>query len=162
MKCERCRFAPPSDAEGFSDECYHFETNGVVWKDGSYGCTLHYQTLAAEERRYLNYLSDMGTDMGIEEEYRVKGWNMDATVNNCKHMLGMDRGSRFLHRHGKVYYSAYRNYWCNNGDKLDFDLLCSFGVMEKSQRREYVYYYLTDEGLRWLGNKLGLVISVRN
>ena len=45
MKCERCRFAPPVDAEGFQDECPFFDEHGKEYKDGSYGCTMNYQTL---------------------------------------------------------------------------------------------------------------------
>lgn len=164
MKCAKCKYAPQPDAEGYEDGCYHFEEDGCIWKDGSYGCTLNPMTLAAEERKYLNYIGEMGTAMGLEEDFRHKGISMEMTIDNCKHMIGYSKGSRVLHRNGKVYYKAYRNYWCNNGTKLNFDILCQpvYGYMEKSERKEYVYYYLTPAGLEWLGRKLGLQISLRD
>lgn len=78
MKCENCRFAPVSDAEGFVDECGYFEQYGTTWKDGKEGCTLHWKTLQKNEDEYSDYLGKMGEEMGKLWNARNEGFKEGA------------------------------------------------------------------------------------
>jgi hypothetical protein len=79
-------------------------------------------------------------------------------------MIGYDHHipPKVYHRHGKVFYKAYRNYWSNGKrEKPDFEYMChkTFGYMAKQvDANGYVTYYLTEDGLRWLGNRMHLTI----
>ena len=80
MHCERCPFAPVPDYETGTAECYHFETHGVEWKDGEYGCTLHYKTLEKEARLYDKYIEEMADGIAkmLEEEHIIHARNCGA------------------------------------------------------------------------------------
>lgn len=164
MKCEFCRFAPPVNADGFQDECPMFEKHGITWKDGREGCTVSYNHLLAQEQEYYDQLAEYATDWGLDHDFENHGWDMDMTIKHCKHMIGFDRHvpPKVYHRHGKVFYRAYRNYWGNGKrEKPDFEYMCSntFGYMEKVVSDEgMITYCLTDKGLEWLGRKISIVI----
>lgn len=159
MKCDFCRFAPPVNSEGYQDECSLFDLYGKVWKDGREGCTCSYQTLAKNERIHDRALGDYATAWGLEHDFGNHGWDVNKTIESCKHMIGFHKSSVY-HRHGRAFYKAYRNYWCGE-PREDFDYMChkSFGLMEYRDSAQYRYYYLTEAGLRWLGNKLSVVIK---
>lgn len=164
MKCEFCRFAPPVNADGYQDECSLFDLYGTVWKDGKEGCTMSYQTLAKNERMYDEAMADMAAAWGLEHDFENHGWDIEKTIEHCKHMVGYDHHipPKVYHRHGRAFYKAYRNYWGNGKEeKPDFEYMChkAFGFMEKQvDSNGYVTYYLTEDGLRWLGNKLHVTI----
>lgn len=159
MKCEYCKYAPPVGPEGEQDECYHFEKQGTIWKDGQYGCTCHPKTLEKESQLYAEHLGWMGTCMGLEMDFSNHGWDIEKTVEACKHMIGFHE-RKVYHRHGKAFYKAYRNYWCGT-PREDFELMCksAFELMEYRDSKEYRYYYLTDRGLKWLGGRLRVNIK---
>lgn len=103
MKCEYCRFAPPVNADGYQDECSLFDKYGTVWKDGKEGCTMSPQTLAKNERMYDEAMADMATAWGLEHDFENHGWDIEKTIEHCKHMIGFDHHipPKVYHRHGK-------------------------------------------------------------
>ena len=162
MRCDNCKFAPPADADGFEDECGYFEKYGKTFKDGSYGCTLHYKTLEKFSKRHDEDISWQGLIMGLEMDFATNGFNMDKTISDCKHMIGLDRASKIYHRNGHAYYKAYRNGWgTGKQEKPDFEVMCHkvFGLMNKRVSEQgNVFYHLTDLGIEWLSMQLGVVI----
>ena len=166
MKCDRCRFAPPVNSEGYQDECGCFDKYGTIWKDGSEGCTLSYQTLAKNERVHDEIMGEYATDWGLEYDFENHGWDMQETINSCAHMVGLWISNGVVkgdiyHRHGKAFYKAYRNYY--GGFREDFDYMThkTFGYMTKKDGQEYPFYHLTDRGLKWLSRKLKVKITMR-
>lgn len=167
MKCDYCRFAPPVNSEGYQDECSLFDKYGKEWKDGSYGCTMNYNHLAAQERKHDEYLAEYATDWGLEHDFENHGWDMGNTINGCAHMVGLDVMKdgkvygKVYHRHGKAFYKAYRNYY--GGQRDDFDYMChkTFGYMTREDGDIYPFYHLTDSGLKWLGRQLKITIKER-
>ena len=164
VKCERCRFAPPADSEGFQDECGLFEKYGTVWKDGSYGCTMNYQTLQKLEDEHMADMGNMGEDMGVEMDFDNRGWKIDDAISVMMHMIGMfPEGARKTYkRHGKVFYRPYRNYFAGQNKYLDY-FSGSLGLCEKWEGtgstvengvvkgKPMPYYALTRTGLNFLG-----------
>lgn len=161
MKCEYCRFAPLVNADGYQDECSLFDLYGTVWKDGKEGCTMSPQTLAKNERMHDKAMADMATAWGLEHDFENHGWDIDKTVKHCLHMVGYGRSKEY-YRHGKHYMKAYRNYWYGKM-RDDFEYMCrkTFGYMERTVSSDdgYVYYSLTEEGLKWLGRKTKMIIK---
>ena len=163
MKCEFCRFAPPVNADGYQDECSLFDLYGIVWTDGREGCTMSYKTLEKNERMHDEAMADMATAWGLEHDFENHGWDIEKTIEHCKHMIGYDHHMppKVYHRHGKAFYKAYRNYWYGKM-RDDFEYMChkTFGYMVRTMPSDdgYVYYSLTKDGLRWLGNRMHLTI----
>ena len=84
-------------------------------------------------------------------------------INNAKHAIGLDNKKPY-HRHGKAFYRPYRNYFCTdkNDDVWTVLTLAGYaGCDSTADDAEIVNYYLTPEGLEWLGSKLGVVIIYR-
>lgn len=161
MKCERCEFAPPVGPEGGQDECGCFEKYGTVWKDGSYGCTLNYQTLRKWDEERMNDMGDMGTDMGVKMDFDNRGWDMEQAIRNMMHMVGMyPEGCRHAYkRHGKIFYKPYRNYWAGFNKYLDYFIKLDITRrIEPKITGDMPYYILTDEGRRFLGRHLNVTI----
>lgn len=161
MKCEFCKFAPPVNADGYQDGCSLFDLYGIVWKDGKEGCTVAYQTLAKNEREHDKAMCEYATEWGLEHDFENHGWDMDRTVKDCLHMVGHGQSKEY-HRHGKHYMKAYRNYWYGKM-RDDFEYMCrkTFGYMARTLPSDdgYVYYSLTEEGLKWLGRKTNMIIK---
>lgn len=81
-------------------------------------------------------------------------------INLAKHCIGLDRKKPYI-RHGKKFYRPYRNYFATGRNHDDWDVMVDAGYAkrneEQNQHRGYTYW-LTREGLDWLGNKLGITI----
>ena len=161
MKCDKCKYAPVPSYEGDCDECPHWETHGVVWKDGSEGCTMHPKTLEKLENEFDSYLEMMGCGMALEMLIEEQDIDRDQLIKDCKHMIGFDNSPRIYHRKGKAYYTAYRNGWGNGQtNKKSFDAMVSAGFMTKRVSEQgNVFYHLTKVGLLWLGNALNTIIK---
>ena len=162
MKCERCRFAPPVDAEGFQDECPFFNEHGKEYKDGSYGCTMNYQTLQKLQDEHDEDLAAFADDWGTKEDFKRKGWDYQHAIRNMMHMIGMwPEGLRHAYkRHGKIFYKPYRNYWSGNNKYLDY-FSGALGIVEKTEpasEGKQPFYRLTDYGLKYLGRQLDVKI----
>ena len=165
MKCETCKFAPPPDSEGFQDECGYFEEYGKVWKDGSEGCTLNYQTLQKLDDEYTESLGNMGEDMGTEMDFENRGWDMEDAIRNMKHMIGMyPEGLRHTYkRYGTTFYKPYRNYWSGKNKYLEYFTklgICEKWVNEGCIPKDVPNYALTRAGLNFLGRHIK--VNIRN
>ena len=119
--------------------------------------------LTAVPPMYDEAMADMATAWGLEHDFENHGWDIEKTIEHCKHMIGFDHHipPKVYHRHGKAFYKAYRNYWYGKM-RDDFEYMChkTFGYMVRTLPSDdgYVYYSLTEDGLRWLGNKMHLTI----
>lgn len=156
MKCERCRFAPPVEADGYQDECIYFEKYGITWKDGQEGCTLTHAQLKKYEDEYDEYLGNMGTDMGLEMDFEQKGLDLGKAVDLCRHMIGMDNRRTYI-RHGKKFYKPYRNYFC--GYQKELHVLARHRICEEIPDK-YTLYKLTRSGFGWLERQLKIRITL--
>lgn len=149
----RCDYCPLFNG----DTCPETENEyGIEHKDGTLGCRHPRSWANKRSKEYSDYLGDMGTDMGIEMSLTESELKM--AIENCKHMIGLDRKKPYT-RHGKAFYKPYRNYYCDtqNGNKV-LDKLPSF-IISKRNSDKYTWYTLTSDGLRWLGRQLKIVIK---
>lgn len=157
MKCEACRFAP-----GMEEDCPFWDEYGTVWKDGREGCTVSYQHVLKLEREHDKDYWIMGTEMGLEMDFEHHGLNMEKAVEDSMHMIGLDmlKHKPYI-RHGKKFFKPYRNYWAGFNPELDYMSHDAFGFVEKQEPKiagGMPYYYLTREGLDWLGRQLKITI----
>lgn len=161
MKCDSCPFAPPAGPEG-ADECPMFDRYGTEWKDGRCGCTLSYSHLKKLDQERDRDYAIMGMEMGLEIDFKHHGLSMERAVDNAKHMIGLDMLKHKPYtRHGRKYYKPYRNYWAGFNAELDYMSHKAFGLIDKVDAKkpyEMPFYYLTREGLDWLGRRIGVTI----
>lgn len=154
MRCDYCPLGSDEDVCPEAEGRY-----GIEHKDGVLGCTHPWSWVKKRDNDYCNYLGDMGMDMGIEMSFTTE--ELTRVIDICKHMIGLDCESPY-HRHGKAFYKPYRNYYCDIAtgnsllDRLPNDIVKSWLKSEKT-----TWYSLTDDGLRWLGRQLNIVI-IRN
>ena len=157
MKCDACRFAP-----GPEDDCPMWNQYGTTWKDGREGCTVSYQRLLKLDAEHDKYLGIMGLEMGLEMDFEHHGLSMEKAVDHAKHMIGMDNPRHKPYkRHGKLFYKPYRNHWAGYDAELNYMSHEAFGLIEKHEAGkpcEMPFYYLTREGLDWLGRRIGVTI----
>lgn len=153
MRCDCCPLCPVDDY----DVCIESEGKyGIEHADGMSGCRHPRNWAEKRNEEYCNYLGDMGTDMGIEMMFSED--DLKKAIELCKHTIGLDH-SKPYHRHGKVFYKPYRNYFAasSNGEKL-LDRLSGL-VVERRETERSVIYRLTPDGLKWLGRQLNITIK---
>ena len=78
----------------------------------------------------------------------------------AKHCIGLDHKKPYK-RHGRYFYRPYRNYYDAGGKDVEiWDTMVSVGYAAagKKDRDGGCMYWLTREGLDWLGEKLGIQI----
>ena len=163
MKCDFCKYAPSPGQEGDCDECPFWDKYGTVWKDGRDGCTVHPATIKKLDRMRDQDFADMGLDMGIEYDFEHRGISMDETVENAKHTVGMDqKRHKPYHRHGKLFYTPWRNWWTGRNEAFEYFCEPVIGLMKKTES-DYliggVGYHFTRSGLDWLGRQIGVKIN---
>lgn len=80
-------------------------------------------------------------------------------IELAKHFIGLDRKKPYT-RHGKKFYRPYRNYFVSSRNHEDLDVMVSAGYIERGEENQHggYTYYMTREGLDWLGNELGIKI----
>ena len=129
---------------------------GIEHADGMLGCRHPKNWAKKRDKEHTEYLSDMGTDMGVE--LCISEDELKIAVDYCKHMVGLDY-ERPYQRHGKLFYKPYRNHWeaPANGNKI-LDKLPRFLVTREADEMG-VLYALTVDGLKWLGRQLKITIK---
>ena len=150
MRCDCCPLAPYDDICPESEGEY-----GIEYKDGSLGCRHPRNWVEKRDNECSEYYGNMGTDMGIEMS--LNELELDAAINFCKHMVGLDHKSPY-HRHGKAFYKPYRNYYEAPQDGNPILDKLPFIVIERRQGAMSVWYSLTKQGLAWLGRQLKITI----
>lgn len=81
-------------------------------------------------------------------------------VDVASHAIGLDR-RRPYQRHGKRWYRPYRNYFYTVPKCSDYALwetLESAGYANSQASEQGVMFWLTRDGLDWLGNQIGVHI----
>lgn len=153
MRCDCCPLCPIAE----DDMCPESEGEyGIEHADGMLGCRHPKNWVKKRDEEHTEYLSDMGTDMGVE--LCVSEDELKIAVDYCKHMVGLDY-ERPYQRHGKLFYKPYRNHWeaPANGNKI-LDKLPRFLVTREADEMG-VLYALTVDGLKWLGRQLKITIK---
>lgn len=84
---------------------------------------------------------------------------MNDYIKLAKHFIGLGRNKPYI-RHGKKFYRPYRNYYASGRKHEDLDLMVDSGYAERDEENQHggYTYYLTREGLDWLGKELGITI----
>lgn len=86
--------------------------------------------------------------------------NKNIYIDLASHAIGLDHKKPYK-RHGKLFYRPYRNYYdASPKDCEAWDLMVDAGVAKAGKKDRYGgrMYWLTREGLDWLGEKLGITI----
>lgn len=80
-------------------------------------------------------------------------------VDLAAHCIGLDRKKPYT-RHNNRFYRPYRNYFASGKDHEDWDVMTLAGYAERGDADSHggYMYYMTREGLDWLGEKLGIHI----
>ena len=153
MRCDCCPLCPIAE----DDVCPESEGEyGIEHADGMLGCRHPKNWAKKRDEEHTEYLSDMGTDMGVE--LSISEDELKIAVDYCKHMVGLDY-ERPYQRHGRLFYKPYRNHWeaPANGNKI-LDKLPRFLVTREADEMG-VLYALTVDGLKWLGRQLKITIK---
>lgn len=153
MRCDCCPLCPIAE----DDVCPESEGEyGIEHADGMLGCRHPKNWAKKRDEEHTEYLSDMGTDMGVE--LCISEDELKIAVDYCKHMVGLDY-ERPYQRHGRLFYKPYRNHWETpaNGNKI-LDKLPRFLVTREADEMG-VLYALTVDGLKWLGRQLKITIK---
>lgn len=151
MRCDCCPLADPEDGCPENEGKY-----GIEHKDGMLGCKHPRNWVEKRDKEYSDYLSDMGLDMIIEMSNSKS--EIDKMIEICKHTIGLDYKKPY-HRHGKAFYKPYRNYFCDRetGNRL-LDRL-SNNIVNVERSENHTWYWLTADGLKWLGRQLNITIK---
>ena len=86
--------------------------------------------------------------------------NDNIYINLAKHCIGIDHKKPYK-RHGRYFYRPYRNYYDAVGkDVKILDAMVNAGYAEAGRKNRYGgrMYWLSRQGLDWLGEKLGIHI----
>lgn len=153
MRRDCCPLCPIAE----DDVCPESEGEyGIEHADGMLGCRHPKNWAKKRDEEHTEYLSDMGTDMGVE--LCISEDELKIAVDYCKHMVGLDY-ERPYQRHGRLFYKPYRNHWeaPANGNKI-LDKLPRFLVTREADEMG-VLYALTVDGLKWLGRQLKITIK---
>ena len=82
-------------------------------------------------------------------------------IETAKHMIGMDYKKPYK-RHGRMLYRPYRNFFAaGRGGEPELDWLVSQGRSIMRVAEPGIHgsnYYLTRDGLDWLGDAIGVHI----
>lgn len=81
-------------------------------------------------------------------------------IDLASHCIGLNRKKPYK-RHGRYFYRPYRNYYAAVGKGVeDWDMMVAAGYAEAGEENGHGgrMYWLTREGLDWLGEKLGIHI----
>ena len=71
-------------------------------------------------------------------------------VQIATHMIGLNYKRPYI-RHGRRYYKPYCNYFCSALSGPDYETL-------RKMEKKGIYFWMTREGLDWLGEKIRIQI----
>ena len=86
--------------------------------------------------------------------------NGNIYIDLASHCIGLDYKKPYK-RHGRYFYRPYRNYYGAGGKDVEiWDVMVEAGYAAagKKDREGGRMYWLTREGLDWIGKKLGIQI----
>lgn len=95
--------------------------------------------------------------MGIEMSFTTE--ELNRVTELCKHMVGLDHKSPY-HRHGKAFYKPYRNYYCALAIGIEILDRLPKHIMKVDKSEKYSWYYLSNDGFKWLGRQLNIIIKL--
>lgn len=152
MRCDCCPLSSDEDVCPEAEGAY-----GIDHSDGVSGCKHPRNWLEKRDREYSEYVGDMGFDMSLELSFSEE--RISQFVDRCKHAIGLDCKNPY-HRHGKAFYKPYRNYYHTRAnDEIWIDLI-RLGLASVSEDRTgYVDFYLTPNGIEWLGRQTKITIK---
>lgn len=79
-------------------------------------------------------------------------------IELAKHAIGLDYKNPYK-RHGKLFYKPYRNHFATFITDKIWTELAANGYAEHDEPNEHgTIFRLTNKGLEWLGNELGIKI----
>lgn len=82
-------------------------------------------------------------------------------VQIATHMIGLNYKRPYI-RHGRRYYKPYRNYFCSALSGPDYETLRKMEkkgyVVSGKPGEKGIYFWMTREGLDWLGEKIWIRI----
>ena len=84
----------------------------------------------------------------------------NTQITLASHCIGLDYKKPYK-RHGRYFYRPYRYYYDAGGNDVEiWDAMVSAGYAVAGKRDRYGgrIYWLTRDGLDWLGQKLGIKI----
>ena len=90
----------------------------------------------------------------------MKTAHENTCIEIAKHCIGLDYKKPYK-RHGRYFYRPYRNYYDAGGEDVGlWDMMVEAGYAKAGKKDRYGgrMYWLTREGLDWLGEKLGIQI----
>lgn len=74
-----------------------------------------------------------------------------------QHCVGLGRKKPYK-RHGKLFYRPYRNYFATGAQDELWEAIRKEGYATARKEQSHVFYFLTREGLDWLGKQIGVYI----
>ncbi len=85
--------------------------------------------------------------------------NQNQYIDLAKHCIGLDRKKPYI-RHGKKFYKPYRNFYATGKNYEGWEMMVSAGYAKKGEQNQHEGYifYMTREGLDWLGKQLEIHI----
>lgn len=80
-------------------------------------------------------------------------------IEKASHCIGMGNRKAYI-RHGKKFYRPYRNYYSTGAPDEEWDIMVSAGYAKHGEQNSHggYTYWLTREGMDWLGKELGIHI----
>ena len=81
----------------------------------------------------------------------------DVLISRMKHALGFGKRRPYT-RHGRRFFKPYRNYYACYEDDLMEEAVQN-GLLIKEKGDSLIYYYVSEKGRQWLGDKIGITIK---
>ncbi|RGC81729.1 hypothetical protein DW241_05005 [Hungatella hathewayi] len=80
-------------------------------------------------------------------------------IEKAKHCIGIGNKKPYT-RHGKKFYRPYRNFYATGEYDEEWEMMILAGYAKRMCKNKHGghTYYLTREGLDWLGDKLSVKI----
>lgn len=94
----------------------------------------------------------------VDESEIFVSLEMGKILEKIRHCIGLEKygnDGRLYHRHGKLYYKAYRNHYDPGGDDVPiWEALLKFGYAYKNKM-----YHVSEEGFEWYRKQSGVIVK---